>query len=110
MFKNELINFNNDKVINETDLAASCLINKPAIIHKANLFKELSIETDEFEFKNKNYYFYQKVKFKLEASRLTLISMNNYDNSNNQRPLLILDFNQVTANIVIKKNAKYQFR
>ena len=80
----------------------------PVIIPKQDITKDFTIETDYVELKS-NLSF-QKVRFLLEASRLLVYSLENINVTKFKRPLIILDFNQITTNIIIKKGDKNQFR
>jgi hypothetical protein len=81
---------------------------KNGIIKYSDLSKEFSIETD-FEFKCE--YNFKPVKFRLQGSILLLLKLKDLNKSDfNNKPLLIIDFNQVSGIITMKKNVLDQFR
>ncbi len=75
------------------------------VIQEEDLTKKFRIETDCFEFKSEGSF--QPVRLILENSKLTLYSSLPVKK---ERVIFTVDFNQLTANAILNKNNKTQFK
>lgn len=101
--QNEL---NKTQKIEELELPSVSLskLNK-IVIKEEDLCKNFRIETDCLEFKTEGSF--KPIRLILEDSKLTLY---NSISTNKEKIVFSVDFNQLTANAIVNKNNKNQFK
>lgn len=96
-------------VIDSDDIKLDCkipdLLAEKRILFESEFEKSFRLVTTSIDFKT-GQFFYQRVKFIVEPCRLLVFSYHNnnqYDPNEQYNPLLVLDFNQVTAAVTCDK-------